>query len=322
MALIILTIFSFVLTAKLWSYVKPKLSWNFKALTILLVNVAKGEILWPPSIHYLPQTLAYEVFEALNKRGLINKKDLQQLPDIRTNERHVLTNLMEYILIKGLSHIASDLSYKSFYEMKVKEYKEQDLIEMFENNDILINVLQMTPEQVTEHGLPQMTITLPEKFRLIVINRTSDSIDIEIKSKYCSLVLDLRLSGYGKLSSIRAGPAPEIMGMPIDTTANQLMYIKQLIETARVAYVLNIKLTVNEYRLILSSSKALPYIEYAANLAKSLVEFFDWEMCAMRAKRERESYLYETVKTIEKGIESLERELEELKELVKSKISP
>ncbi|RLE37161.1 hypothetical protein DRJ17_07150 [Candidatus Woesearchaeota archaeon] len=321
LSIVTLLFLAFIMVIKLWSYVKPRLSWNFRAHTILLINAVKGEVVWPPSIYYWPQIIAYDVFEALNKRGLIDKKKLQELPDIRTSKRHILMDFMEYILIKGLSYTSSNLVYGPFYGMKVKEYREQAVANMFKDNSILMNVLSITPKEITEHSLPQIIITLPEAFQLSVIDRSLDHVSLEIKSRYCSLRLNVHLSGWKSGLSMRAGPAPEIMGMPIDTTVHQEMYIKQLAEMVMVAFTLDINLMIkgfsSKFLLILKSDKALTHIEYAARLAKSLVEYFDWGVCAAKAKESRESNLYEVVKTIERRVEDLAEKLEELNRLIK-----
>ncbi|MHA1706807.1 MAG: hypothetical protein ACTSUX_12050, partial [Promethearchaeota archaeon] len=309
-----------ILAIKLWSYVKPRLSWEYKAHTAFLINAIKGEIVWPPSIHYWPQIIAYDVFEALNRRGLIDKTELQKLPNIKTSKKHILMDLMEYVLAKGLSHVTSDLVYEPFYGIKNREYSGQDLANMFKDNNLLVKILNITPKEVQEHSLPQLTITLPKDFSLRINNRLSDYVDLEIKSRYCSLRLSVHLSGWKFGLTMRAGPAPEIMGIPIDTTIYQENYIEQLAEMAIIMYSLNITLSINGFLskilLILKSDKAQTYIDYAARLARSLKEYFDWNICAMKAKRFRESTLYEIVKTIEKRIEDLENKINELKRLI------
>ena len=308
-SLVISILMTLLTTWLLWNQVKPKFrTAKFSALMTLLINIAKGKVIWPPSTYYWPQIFAYKAFTALTKRKLINQKQLCELFNTKTSKKTLIWDLAEYVLFKCLDQ-ATFYLFEMMLNSNSKKYTSKELISMLKDNIILLHVTKIKTKKLDEIGISQISIRLPKEFRLIIANRLHEQICVEFKSRYCKLRITMKPVTCRSVQMMKVNPVPEIFGMPINSTINKEMYLKQLPYIVAVTFGVTIEFERFRFWSLIRQGKSLTYMKDALNLAKYLQEMLDWDTCAEITKKAIKSRLYDDIKYIENITEDIKKEI-------------
>ncbi len=303
------------------------------AITLLkpprtFVKVASCNLIWNPrdskvypsvydySAGYFPQMFAFQIFEKIEQHEPQYMEELKKGIGLPPSEKHILSHLMDYLMLLWLGWDA--LKPTGQLGFKERLFRLKDFEAMLGRNPI-IAIAQELAKSKAGWMPPDISIELPEGTQ-IFMHEISDRANLNagklvLKNKYLAIEVSYRVGSCTPISSIWMGPAPSMLGMPI----NPFFLGKECDEKSRLDisniwvmnYYMVFEAKFNEL-LLLKPNTFYSHMRWAEQLSQLFVDFFDWNQNARIAFASRQNEIYQILKGIELRLEDIENKLSEV----------
>ena len=254
------------------------------------------EIIDDPFDGYSPQKMAWMAFKRFKEKFPdIAERRIKEGIDFHNNKKHILTELLEYIIIHYLSH-----ELLGFEENKLKLDKTVgNLPNDLEKNAFISFFKKLEPKDIIDKGMQQLQLYLPRDIKIKywspapIKGKIPDpnTFQIGFVGKYIEIYITAHLSSMWTIGSITCGPVPIFEGIYIreywqDKISTKLGRLK------RVVFRINIEAKLKlRYGLFLN----LSYIDWADSWINEFYKKFDFYELS---KKKMENILYEMYETI------------------------
>jgi len=289
------------------------------------VKVASCNLLWNPrnrrvlpSIYdysegYFPQMFAFQMFEKIEQYKPQLKEELKGGIGFPPNEKHILSHLMDYLMLLWLGWDALRPTYRLGFKGKL--FRLKDLDKISDKNPMIAIARNLTKNRP---GLmpPDITIEIPEDTK-ISMSETCEETDpnvgkLTLENRYFTVNITYHVSACTPVSSMRMGPAPSMLGMPI----NPFFLSKDCDKKSRLnlssvwsmGYYMIFEAKFNEL-LLLKPRTFYRHMRWVEQLSELFVSFFDWNQNAQKAFASRQGEIHEILKGVELRLEDIEKRL-------------
>jgi len=289
------------------------------------VKVASCNLLWNPrdrrvlpsvydySEGYFPQMFAFQMFEKIEQHKSQLKEELKGGIGLPPNEKHILSHLMDYLMLLWLGIDAVKPTYRLGFKGRLFRFK--DLRRISDRNPIIAIARDLANNR-PEWMPPDITIELPEGTEISmpeVCEQNDPNVGkLTLRNNYFTSNITYHVGACTPVSSIWMGPAPSMLGMPI----NPFFLSKDCDEKSRLdissvwvmSYYMVFETKFNEL-LLLKPRTFYQYTRWVEQLSELFVHFFDWNQNAQKAFASRQSEIYEMLKGVELRLEGIENKL-------------
>jgi len=290
---------------------------NKDVMVSIIYDRKDGEVIDDPFDGYYPQKRAWQAFERFKDKfpdmAKMKIKEGISLPP-HAGEKHILTELLEYIIVL---HLHSELD--EFGENKLKPDKVVEKLPPDLDKNTFISFFKgLEPQDIIDMGMQQLQFTLPEDIEVKywspapVKGRTPDpnTFRIGFVGKYLEVYLTVHLMSMFWISGMTCGPSPVFEGTYIRQYWQDKI-MEKLEKLCRVTFHVNIEA---KFKLRFRLFPNLSYIDWADNwidrFAKGGIfggfDFNDFR----KGKVDNMLFdIYETVKETNVSVKDLEKYL-------------
>jgi len=289
------------------------------------VEVTSCNLLWNPrdrrvlpsvydySKGYFPQMFAFQMFEKIEQNKSQLREELKEGIRLPPNEKHILSHLMDYLMLLWLGSDALKSTYRLGFKGRL--FRLKDLKRIPDRNPV-IGIARDFAKNRPGWMPPDITIELPEGTEISmpeVCEKTNSNVGkLTLKNNYFTVNITYHVGACTPVSSIWMGPAPSMLGMPI----NPFFLSKDCDEKSRLdissvwvmSYHMVFEARFNEL-LLLKPRTFYRHIRWAQQLSELFIDFFDWNKNAQKAFASRKSEIYEILKGVELRLEDIENTL-------------
>ena len=281
----------------------------------IIYNIKDGFVIGDPFDGYYPQQMAWQAFERFREKypGEAKNRINKGIPP-RTTKKHILTELLEYLIILELSKDLYGFDKKGLMSDKTIA----ELPDGLEKNTFISFFKTLKPKDIVDRGMSQLEFNLPEDIAIKywspapIKGSLSDSNTFKIGfiGKYCESYLTGEFTSDGPIPSMTCGPAPIFEGVYIHRYFQKELE-KNLDKLWRSTFHLTIEA---RFKLRAYLRPPFEYIQWAERWIEGFVKGtffggFDFEEFRKEKIHSIEYDLYETIKMIDARLEEIENEM-------------
>jgi len=239
---------------------------NKDVIVSIVYDGKDGEVIGDPFDGYYPQQMAWQAFEKFkNKFPEMAKERINEgipLPP-HTGEKHILTELLEYIMVLRLHG-----ELHGFGENKLKPDKTiEKLPDELEKNTFISFFRELEPKDIVDRGMQQLEFVLPKDIEIKywssapIKDRIPDpnTFRIGLVGKYLEVYLTARLTSMSPVGSMTCGPTPVFEGIYIRRYFQDKL-MEKFAKLWRVTFHINIEA---KFKLRFGLFPNLSYIDWA-----------------------------------------------------------
>lgn len=281
----------------------------------IIYNIKDGFVIGDPFDGYYPQQMAWQAFERFKEKYPEEAKNrIKEGIPPRTTKKHLLTELLEYLIILELSKDLYGFNKKGLMPDKTITKLPDGL----EKNTFISFFKMLKPKDIVDRGMSQLEFNLPKD---IVIKYWSpapikgllpdpNTFRIGFIGRYCDIYLTGRCTSLWPIQSMRCGPAPIFEGMYIRRYFQEELE-KNLGKLWKITFHLTIEA---RFKLRAYLRPPLEYIEWAERWIEGFIKGtffggFDFEEFRKEKIHSMDYDLYETIKMIDARLEKIENEM-------------
>lgn len=227
------------------------------------------------------------------------------------DDMQIITDILGYLIFFWLGWDALKPTYR--LGLKPKTVDLEQISKIVSNNSI---VALATRHRKVGWIPPDIIIELPENVSLSVPKslNTLNIGELAITNQYFSIHIRYNKPHIRSLSSMWMGPAPSIMGMPVNPffLEKERKPERRLeLSSLRVAFC-NIIFEVKfNHWMLLRAKTFYKYMEWGEQLSNHFLDFFDWGRNIEVALKSRNEEIYEILKMIYEMLKEIEARTEE-----------
>jgi len=291
------------------------------------VKVASCEILWNRkdakvlqsvydySIGYFPQIMAFQVFDEFEKHKPELKELLKEGVGTPQTRKHILSYFMDYLMLLWLSWDALKPTHRLGF--KEESFQLGELMRVLERNPIIETAKTIVQKGKAGLTPPDVNIELPKgtKISMSVKDKRGDPNvgKLTLRNCYFEITITYHVAAWrASVSSMWAGPAPSMLGMPVNPFFQKYL-LTNLSSISVLSYYLVFEARF-KWLLLIKPRTFYRYMRWTELLSELFVRFFDWDENIKLALTSRQGEIYQIVKGLELKLENLEKKLNELKE--------
>ncbi|ODS39771.1 MAG: hypothetical protein A7315_10430 [Candidatus Altiarchaeales archaeon WOR_SM1_79] len=322
--LLILSIIGSILSAyRLYHYyvLKENLVIKKEIVIPIIFNRSEGLIIDDPfDGDYYPQKMAWQLFNKIIKEKPELKDKLKKGMSLETKEKHIITELLEYIIILTLSKDLRGFGEKGL--MPDKNVK--NLPKELGANTFYSFFRRLKPTDIFDKGMSQLDFELPKDMKIKYWSPAPikdylpdpNTFKIGLTGKYCEVYLTVRYTSYWPIQSMMCGPAPALEGAYINPYfQNEVSDNVGKSKLIRMTFHLNIEAKF-KLRGMLFPPKG--YMNWAEKWINGFIcgKFtgFDFNQVKLNQMKEIQYKTYETVEMNQKWIENIENEVRKIRD--------
>lgn len=188
---------------------KPWSARTFPLRVHLVYNRVTGTVIDDPFSSYAPQKIGWQVFTRYkDAKGPGSTEELRKLNALPAPRRHILTDLMEYLVLFQIRQATSGLSYRIYGEELDSGTIPPTLL-----RNRFISFLQRAPKtDIVTSGMAQISPYLPNGFTIEHNPRaessTADAFTVALRGKHTTVAIRARLTSQWPIQTMTSGPAP------------------------------------------------------------------------------------------------------------------
>lgn len=310
---VILGLLVVLLLGFLWRFTAPITSFHKSIALKLIINNKRNEVLWSPSWTYMAGAAAHQMYEVLQKRGLLPISELEGQGD--SWEKTWIQDLPGYLLLRWLSSFGLTTRPAG---MRLKPVALSDLPLWIGQNNRLVGLISKlgTPKGFIEASVSQLNVEMPEGFRISTSTKNKETIGIinlqgtAISNLYGKVeILFGPMFPSFQFPVVGSGPAPSIDGMPINA-AQPEYYLQQLQDIMVASWPITLTFECSNIMLLFRPRKAQRLIRYFSEMAEAFVGFFCWDSALTRAKTWEKEQIYDLLIEIQANTKHIRQKLD------------
>lgn len=294
-----------------YSYVFKPNSRITKEIRIpIIYNRKDGMVIEDPFDGYYPQEIARQAFERFKETCLEIAERINEGIPPRTTKKHILTELLEYLIVLDLSK-----NLHGFGEKGLMPDTPAEIPDQLKKNSFISFFRSLKPKNIIDGSLSQLEFKLPRDIKIQYWSPAPikdlipdhNTFKIGFVGKYCEVYLTGQCF-LGMIQSMQCGPAPIFRGIYIRRYYQDKLDLVNLGEiTAHISVEAKFKL-----RAFLYPPSA--YIEWIERWIEEFVKgriFSGFDFGEFRKEKltSMQYDLYETIKMIDVRTELIERDI-------------
>lgn len=278
----------------------------------IIYNRVGGFVIRDPFDGYHPQQMAWQAFERFKKRYPNEARaGIQKGIPPRTAGKHLLTELLEYLIVLDLSKGLYGFGQKGLMPDKTIA----GLPDQLEKNSFVTFFRTLESKDIVDRGMSELEFILPED---IVIKYWSpapikgllpdpNSFRIGFVGRYCEIYMTGRCTSLWPVQTMRCGPAPIFEGVYIRRYFQEEL-LEDLSKLWRTTFVLT---TEARFKLRSLFSPPSGYMNWAERWIEEFIKGrffggFDFEEFRKEKTHTMEYDSYETIKMIDVRLDEIE----------------
>lgn len=290
-----------------------------KVIVPIVYNKNKGKIIDDPFDGYYPQKMAWQAFERIVKKNPEYQNRLKKSIPLKVKEKHILTELLEYLFVLTLGH-----ELRGFWEKRLAPDKKLELPKGLKENTFISFFEKLEPKDIIDRSMSQLNIELPADFSLEFISPTPpkhrmtdpNTFQIKLNGKCCDIKFNVYCTSLLRISSMKCGPSPSFEGVRIRSYFQREL-AKQLGSLWRATFRMEIEAKFKVIPLLFSKFlryDPYAYMDWIENWMSRIMSGdpfrgFDFEQIREINKLRREDEIYEIVKSIQIDLDDISKSL-------------
>ena len=295
-----------------WYVFVPYSHLTAKIFVPMIYNGKDGVIIDDLFDGYHPQKMAWQAFERFREKyqEIAEKRIKEGMPP-KAAKKHILTELLEYLIVLNLSKELYGFDKKGLMPNKTIA----KLPDGFEKNSFISFFKSLKPKDIVDMGMSQLEFNIPKDIAIKYWSPAPikgllpdpNTFKIGFVGKYCEIYLIGQCTSLMPIQSIQSGPAPIFEGVYI-----RRYFQDKLLEDSgklrRITFHISVEA---KFKLRYYLHPPLPYIEWAERWIDGFMKGtffggFDFEEFRKEKRNSMEYDMYETIKMIDVRIEDME----------------